>query len=222
MVQHIPLNQPLLSVKNLGRKLSERWLWRSVNFDLFEHDRLGLVGPSGIGKTLLMRNLVLLDPVQQGQVLFDGKTSATWSLPIYRTKVMYLSQRATVFEGTVQDNLQQVFELAVYRHRRFDCAQIIDWLDQLGRRSDFLRLQAPQLSGGETQILALLRVLQLAPQVLLLDEPTASLDPDTTTRVESLITNWLRQPHRACLLTSHDREQIRRITNRQLRLEEFG
>ncbi|HZG37960.1 MAG TPA: ATP-binding cassette domain-containing protein [Nodosilinea sp.] len=223
------LNQPLLAVKNLGRQLSasrsdsseKRWLWRGVNFELRAGDCVGLVAPSGVGKTLLMRNLALLDPIQQGEVWFEGKTPAEWGLPAYRSRVMIVPQRAIAFEGTVQDNLKQVFTLGIYSQRRFNSTTIQTWLEKLGRGADFLKLQGPRLSGGEAQILALLRALQLEPQVLLLDEPTASLDGATTAQVEALLHDWLRHPRRACLLTSHDTEQIRRVTHRQLNLGEF-
>ncbi len=221
--------QPLLSAENLGRQLSGRWLWRGVSFELKAGDCLGLVAPSGAGKTLLMRNLVLLDPIQQGRVRFEGKTPAEWSLPAYRSRVMYVPQRASPLgnaspnslNSTVQDNLRQVFDLGIYRQRRFDPSIIHPWLEKLGRGPEFLTLQGSRLSGGEAQILALLRALQLNPQVLLLDEPTASLDANTAVQVEALLHNWLQQPNRACLFVSHDAEQIRRVTHRQLNLGEF-
>lgn len=223
-------SQALLSVENLGRQLGDRWLWRGVSFDLFSGDCVGLVAPSGVGKTLLMRNLVLLDPFQQGEVRFEGKPLAEWSLPTYRSRVMYLPQRAVpignalrnAFDCTVQDNLKQVFELGVYGQRQFDPKIIQTWLTQLGRGPEFLELQGARLSGGEAQILALLRSLQLDPQVLLLDEPTASLDATTTARVEAMLRDWLQHPNRACLITSHDAEQIRRFTHRQLNLGDFA
>lgn len=214
-------NQPLLSVENLGRQLSERWLWRGVSFELMAGDCVGLVAPSGAGKTLLMRNLALLDPIQQGEVKFEGKTPSEWGLPAYRSRVMVVPQRATPLDGTVQDNLKQVFDLGIYSDRRFDPIVIQTWLQKLGRNPEFLNLQGSRLSGGEAQILALLRALQLSPQVLLLDEPTASLDAATTAQVESLLHDWLQHANRACLLTSHDTEQIRRVTDRQLNLGEF-
>lgn len=215
-------NQPLLSVENLGRQLSNRWLWRGVSFALTAGDCVGLVAPSGAGKTLLMRNLALLDPLQQGEVRCEGKTPAEWGLPDYRRRVMIVPQRAIPLDGTVQDNFERVFDLDIYRDRRFDPAMIQTWLTKLGRNAEFLHLQGAQLSGGEAQILALLRALQLNPQVLLLDEPTASLDAATTAQVEALLRAWLQHPNRACLLTSHDTEQIRRVTHRQLNLETFA
>jgi putative ABC transport system ATP-binding protein len=211
-------NPPILSVEHFSRQLANRWLWKDLSFSLTAGDCLGLVAPSGAGKTLLMRNLVLLDPIQQGTLLFQGQSPTDWTLPVYRTQVMYLPQRATAFEGTVVDNLKRAFTLGVYHHRQFNPAQIENWLHQLGRRADFLQRQATQLSGGETQILALLRTLQLEPQVLLLDEPTASLDANTTLKVEALLHTWLNQPGRTCLVASHDVEQMSRMTNRQLSL----
>ncbi len=215
-------NQSLLSVENLGRQLSDRWLWRGVSFALNAGDCLGLVAPSGAGKTLLMRNLVMLDPIQQGEVRFEGQPAAAWGIPAYRCRVMYVPQRATAFEGTVEDNLKRPFDLDIYSQRHFDPTAIHTWLEHLGRSPEFLHLQGARLSGGEAQILALLRALQLYPQVLLLDEPTASLDGATTAQVETLLHNWLRQPNRACMLTSHDTEQIRRVTHRQINLGDFG
>jgi putative ABC transport system ATP-binding protein len=212
---------PLLFAKNLGRQLSDRWLWRGVSFELAAGDCVGLVAPSGVGKTLLMRNLALLDPLQQGEVRFEGKTPVEWGLPAYRSRVMIVPQRAIALDGTVQDNLKQVFDLGIYSDRRFEPTIIQTWLEKLGRGPEFLHLQGSRLSGGEAQILALLRALQLNPQVLLLDEPTASLDAATTAKAEALLHDWLQSPHRACILTSHDTEQIRRVTHRQLNLGDF-
>lgn len=215
-------NQRLLSAHKLGRRLPDRWLWRGVSFDLGAGESVGLVAPSGAGKTLLMRNLVLLDPLQEGDITFLDKPPSAWTLPVYRTRVMYLPQRATAFKGTVQDNLKQAFDLSVHRQRQFDWGKIEVWLDKLGRGPEFLMLKGSQLSGGESQILALLRAMQLDPQVLLLDEPTASLDAHATAQVEALLNNWLQQPDHACLLTSHDSEQVHRVTHRQINLGYFN
>jgi putative ABC transport system ATP-binding protein len=179
------------------------------------------VAPSGAGKTLLLRNLVLLDPLTTGDIRLSGKTPTEWGLPAYRSRVIYLPQRAVAFPGTVQANLQQAFTAKIHAHRRFDPVRIQAWLQQLGRDADFLSLEGARLSGGEVQLLALLRALQLDPQVLLLDEPTASLDAATTRQVEALIGQWLQQPNRACILTSHDANQINRVTTHQLHLKEF-
>jgi putative ABC transport system ATP-binding protein len=220
-VQTIGDSTPLLSVQNLGRRLSGHWLWRGVSFDLQPGDWLGLVAPSGAGKTLLLRMVALLDPLHEGRLILAGKDVSQRSLTNYRTQVMYLAQRATAFGGTVQDNLQRVFTLAAYRHRRYDPQQVMQWLDNLGRGEAFLERPAAHLSGGELQILAMVRSLQLNPKILLLDEPTASLDLETAEQVESLIQHWLKQGDRACIFTSHDSVQLQRVINCQLLLDQF-
>ncbi len=214
---------PLLTVQGLSRKFSHRWLWRGVSFEIQAGDCVGLIGASGSGKTLLLRNLVALDPVDKGKIIFANRTLEDWSIPAYRTQVIYSPQRPSLFEGTVEDNLKLIFAFATNRDSTYSRGRIEEYLDILGRDSDFLNLPAPQLSGGESQILALLRILQLNPKILLLDEPTASLDFETTLKVETLLKHWLNsQSDRALLLTSHDSEQIRRVTNRQIHLAEFN
>jgi putative ABC transport system ATP-binding protein len=213
----------VLEAKDLARQLEGRTLWQRVSFALNSGDRLGLVGPSGAGKTLLLRQLAWLDPLQRGQILLRGRAPTSWTLPVYRSRVAYLPQRAIAFAGTVQQNLNQALGYASHRgqvagSKPYDEPRILGWLDLLGREAGFLRMAAERLSGGELQLLALLRALQLDPEILLLDEPTASLDPASTGRVEALLHQWLAQGERACLLTSHDAAQIERFTGRQLNL----
>lgn len=214
--------QPIFQVADLSRTVEGRVLWQDVSLRLFAGDVLGLISPSGTGKTLLLRQLVLLDPLQTGHIQLRGQSPSQWTIPIYRTKVIYLSQRPTIFPGTGLDNLQQPFGLGVYRQRSFNLSQVELWLKKLGRGLDFLDRPGTQLSGGEGQILALLRTLQLDPDILLLDEPTASLDPVTTTQVEQLLEQWIQQPGKACLFTSHDHQQMQRFSHQQLDLRNFA
>ena len=89
---------------------------------------------------------------------------------------------------------------------------------QAGRGEDFLAKRASELSGGEAQIAALIRVLQLAPEVLLLDEPTASLDPESSHAIEGLVEAWFNaegQAH-ASVWVSHDPAQAKRMSERHL------
>ncbi len=209
---------PLLEAEDLARQLEGRWLWQGVTFTLEAGERLALVGPSGAGKTLLLRQLAWLDPLPQGRILLRGRSPSQWSPPAYRARVAYLPQRAIALAGTVEQNLRQVLSYASQHGRTYAEARILDWLHQLGRGSSFLALTAERLSGGELQLLALLRALQLDPEILLLDEPTASLDPATTEQVEALLRQWLDRGPRACMITSHDGAQIGRFSGRQLGL----
>ena len=213
---------PLLSVERLGRQLDRSWLWRGVSFELEPQMRLGLVGPSGSGKTLLLRSLAGLDPSDEGSIIFSGRSLWQWSLPEYRKTVLYLPQRPAVFEGTVEQNLKMLFKLASHRGRSYNRLRILQDLEALNRSDEFLERPATLLSGGESQILSLLRGMQLDPQILLLDEPTASLDADTTLRVERLLDRWLKaKPQRACIWTSHDPAQLDRVTTARLDIQKF-
>ena len=88
-----------------------------------------------------------------------------------------------------------------------------------GRDDSFLRQRTERLSGGEAQIVAVVRALLVAPSVLLLDEPTASLDSGTARAIEELIRHWVSaSPDRAFIWTSHDRAQLERIAGRLVTL----
>ena len=98
------LRDSLLSVKNLGRRHpgGDSWLFQDFNLDLESGDRLALVGPTGSGKSLILRALALLDPVDSGEVLWRGNPIADTEVPSYRSQVTYLQQRSPLVPGTVE------------------------------------------------------------------------------------------------------------------------
>jgi len=211
---------PLLEAFGLGRRdgPAGAWLLREVTLSLRAGDRLGLAGPSGAGKTLLMRALARLDRLSAGDVFWQGGPVHGSRMPEFRTRVMYLHQRPALGEGTVEANLQLPFALRSHRRQRFDRDRIVAWLRSLDRDESFLAKRNQDLSGGESQLLGLLRALQLEPQVLLLDEPTAALDRPTAVLVERLIRDWLadRSDERAYVWVSHDPHQAERMCEQVL------
>jgi putative ABC transport system ATP-binding protein len=134
--------------------------------------------------------------------------------------VVYLHQRPSLFEGSIESNLRQPFSLKVNRRSSFDRNRILELLDGVGRPASFLERSSRDLSGGETQIVALLRALQLDPSILLLDEPTTSLDEATSRAIEELIRRWLGEApaDRASIWVTHDSLQARRIADQWLRM----
>ncbi|AFY58538.1 ABC-type uncharacterized transport system, ATPase component [Rivularia sp. PCC 7116] len=210
---------PILSVRGLGRKIDKYWIWRNLNFELFSGEKVAVLGASGSGKSLLLRTLAGLDQIQAGKIIFQGKNINNWHLPKYRSQIIYLHQRPALWEGTVESNLKQVYGLKINRHLAYNRAAILNYLQILHKNDDFLKRRVNAISGGEAQIVAFLRALQLAPKILLLDEPTASLDAQTAGSLEALVSAWQAEaPLRAYLWTSHDPTQLERITNRQIRL----
>ncbi len=192
---------------------------KDVSLSLGARDRVGLTGPSGAGKTVLLRALALFDPLESGMIRWRGVPVSGDAVPLYRKQVIYLHQRPALFEGTVEDNLRLPFGLKAHREREFDRGRVLDLLAALGRDAGFFTQPSRRLSGGEGQLVALVRALQLDPTILLLDEPTASLDSTSTQAVERALDHWLEQDsRRAYVWVSHDLAQTQRMTTRQIRL----
>lgn len=207
---------PLLESRAVGRRHpnGKDWLLENVSLSIYAGDSLAVLGPSGAGKTILLRLLALLDPVDMGEVLWQGRGIAGSMAPAFRREVTYLQQRPALFDGSVEDNLRVPFSLKVHAGARFDREWIIERLSRLGRSEEFLAQQANSLSGGESQLVAVLRSLQLGPRVLLFDEPTASLDREASDAVEQLAAEWLAaDDSRAMVWVSHNRDQAIRMSD---------
>jgi putative ABC transport system ATP-binding protein len=170
---------------------------------------------------LLLRALAILDPLDEGVIQWRGHRVSGNDVPAYRRAVIYLHQRPALFEGSVETNLRYPFSLRVNRSSSFDKDRIPDLLKSIGRAATFLEKSSRDLSGGEAQIVALLRALQFDPSILLLDEPTTSLDPGTTQAIERLLLRWLSEApaERAFLWVSHDPDQVRRVADQCLRMQ---
>ena len=211
--------EPLLDARGLRRSVAERVLWTELSVTLAGGERLAVTGPSGSGKTLLMRTLAGLEPLEAGAIRFRGTDLGRWRMPDYRSHVLLLPQRPTLPEGTVEAALEAPFAFRVHRQRRYQRAKALGYLEPVGRGRSFLESPTDALSGGEAQLVALLRALLLEPQLLLLDEPTASLDAAAAEAVEALVRSWLqRSAGRAYLWTSHDPAQIARVSDRRVEL----
>lgn len=211
---------PTLAAIQMGRNIESQWIWQNLDFELQPGESLAIIGPSGVGKSLFLRAIAGLDPIQAGQLTFEGQSLSMLPMPRYRAQVIYLHQRPALIEGTVEFNLQQVYRLALHRKKAYSREQILRYLAPLNRDDTFLQRSVENLSGGEAQIVACLRALQLSPRVLLLDEPTASMDETTAQQIEALIAQWQQaDAQRACIWTSHNTSQIERVTDRQFHLK---
>lgn len=204
------------------RRVGGRTLLDAVSIDINSGDRIGLVGPTGSGKSLMLRSLAMLEPIDSGNLFWQQSPVSCDQATAFRSQVIYLHQRAARFEGTVESVLRLPFQLRIHRGRSFDRQWIIDQLAAVKRDASFLGQSHDQLSGGETQIVAMLRAIQLAPQVLLLDEPTSALDAETAGHVESMVMRWYDESpeSRAMVWVTHDPGQANRICDSVIRMRD--
>jgi putative ABC transport system ATP-binding protein len=213
----------LLEACNLVRRhpFGQRRLLENISLTLNPGDRAAVAGPSGSGKTLLLRALALLDTIDGGRVLWHGRPIRNQDIPGFRCRAIYFHQRPSLLADTVEAALRQPLALTVHRRREFNKPWIIERLAFLGRDEKFLEQKVANLSGGEMQIAALLRAVQLEPNVLLLDEPASALDPKTAAAVEQWLTAWIDQSPgaRAMIWVTHDVNQAKRVANRMLHME---
>jgi len=206
---------PLLEADTLARRKphSDGWLLDHVRLAVPAGQVVAVAGPSGSGKTVLLRALALLDPVDSGEVRLEGQAARRHDVPAFRRRVAYLHQRPVLVGQSVEEALAWPFALAIYGDRRFDPGRAGAMLAALGRDDGFLDKNTADLSGGEAQLVALVRSVSLDPTVLLLDEPTAALDPATTQSVEAWLQRWVVESPdpRAIVWVTHDAAQTQRL-----------
>ncbi len=170
---------------------------------------LAIVGPSGAGKSTLLRLLNFLEPPTDGVITFDGQTvTAQPPLDLVR-RVTTVFQRPTLLDRSVHDNV--AFGLRL-RGRAVD-GRVDAALAHVGL-SGLDRAQARKLSGGEMQRAALARALVIEPEVLLLDEPTANLDPYNVGLIEGILAAQNRERGTTLVLVTHNVFQARRLAHR--------
>lgn len=178
------LGSPVLTARDLAfeRAVDGRVIrvLDNVSFDLAAGDIVELRGASGAGKTTLLRALARLLPGLAGELRLGGDLASAIEPQVWRTRVVLLPQRAALGAGSVQANLAFPFTLAVRKHAAQPSAEEYRAaLDGLGLADVSLERDVRQLSVGQAARVALLRVLLTSPDVLLLDEPDASLDDES-------------------------------------------
>lgn len=186
-----------------------------------------LVGPSGSGKSTLLRLLNRLEEPSRGSVAYKGQPLHEIPPTELRRRVALVLQSPVMLPGTVQENLEVGLALRgsveppswLARLRSLPTTGFLAdpgaQLERVGLPASYLTKEATALSGGERQRLSLARTLVTEPEVLLLDEVTASLDPESTRLIESVVRAW----GRPVIMISHSPEQVERLANRVLRLE---
>lgn len=187
------------------QRLSARLL-QPVDLDVAAGELVFLSGPSGAGKTLLLRAIADLDP-HEGEAWLDGIACSALPPQEWRRRVCLLPAESHWWGARVEDHFPSPLRSeAVFQ--------------QLGFGTDVLAWSISRLSTGERQRLALARLLAVNPDALLLDEATANLDPPNRSRVEAIVDAYRTERAAAVLWVSHDPEQRQRRGARRLVIQD--
>ncbi len=189
----------MLRIRNLSRPALE-----PTDLDVAAGECVALSGPSGSGKTLLLRAIADLDPAT-GEAYLDGRPREAFTGPEWRRRVAWVPAEAAWWTDRVRDHFE-------------DGAAIESAVESLGLGTAILDKPVSRLSTGERQRLALVRALANRPDVILLDEFTSGLDPESKAMAETLIRERL-DAGAAVLLATHDADQSERLGGRKFRME---
>lgn len=178
-----------------------------VSFNLTSGDVLTVRGPSGVGKSQLLRALADLSE-HTGLITLDGADQSATEPAEWRKRVVYVPAESGWWADIVSAH--------------FPVAPPAEWLARLSLSSELLEAPVERLSTGERQRLALLRALMLQPKVLLLDEPTANLDPRNTEAMVQLVADYVQSEGAAVVWVTHDATEQGRLGAHVLQMTSEG
>jgi len=196
----------MIEIKNFRKTFGSKVVHKDVSFYVKEGECLGLVGGSGVGKSVILRSLIGLEKPDSGTIVIDGlqvhDLKEEEMIPL-RQKVAYVFQGGALFDSmSVFENmaypLREHFKLSDHEIRK----KISATLDELGLAGNENNLPS-QLSGGMQKRLGLARALMMNPKIILYDEPTAGLDPYNTKKIQEHILK-LKKKGVTSILVTHD------------------
>ncbi|MBI2851859.1 MAG: ABC transporter ATP-binding protein [Chloroflexi bacterium] len=204
----------LIETVGLCQKYGEHDILRDVNLKVEPGETLALIGPTGAGKTTLLRLLNLLDIPASGRLYFDNAdvSRASKARQEARRRMAFVLQKPVVFNSSVYDNV--ACGLKWRGVMGADLRTKVDPVLETVGLSVCRDRNARTLSGGETQRVAIARAIVLEPELLLLDEPTANLDPVSASKIEELIAGIIRQRQSTVIMATHDRSHGERLADR--------
>ncbi|MDO5044498.1 MAG: ATP-binding cassette domain-containing protein [Coriobacteriia bacterium] len=199
----------LLSAKKLSvsyeHDSSTKNIFSSLDLSLQEGEIVDLQGPSGAGKSTLLKALALLHAIDSGDICLESKSYKNFTPQTWRKHVSMSLQKASLIEGTVEENLRYPFSLAV---RKCEDApsqeEMRKLLDSLALEDVELEREASQLSGGQSSRVALARNILTHPKVYLLDEVDAALDSDSAHALWNVIEQEVQKGSAVLRIRHHE------------------
>jgi len=197
----------------LTKHYGEKTAIRNVETKIDKGDFLAIVGPSGSGKTTLLRLLDLLEEPSKGQILFDGMDTACSENDRLRLRrrIGMVFQQSIMFNTSVYNNVAYPLRI---RNETTDLTRRIKEVLGLVRLAGFEERKATTLSGGEMQRVSLAQALVFEPELLLLDEPTANLDPKNAALIEETVSRINRERRATIVMSTHNMLQAENLASK--------
>ena len=204
----------LIETRNLTQRREGKDILKRVNLRIERGEIFALIGPTGAGKTTLLRLMDVLDTPAGGKVFYNGvdvNSSDKVRLET-RRRMAFVLQKPVVFNTSVYENVA-----CGLRWRGVDGKRIrgeVEGILETVGLTGYKNRNARTLSGGEVQRVAIARAIAVQPEVLLLDEPTANLDPVSASKIEDLIADIIRKETITVIMATHDMSQGQRLADR--------
>lgn len=204
----------IMSLEQVSFKVNQQQILKDISFSVQVGDIITVTGPSGGGKSTLLKIMGHLLSPTSGIIQYNGKDINEYEPTEYRKEVSYFFQNAVLFDETVRDNLAFPADI---REDTFNEDQAIRGLETVQLSDTYLDKPIKELSGGEKQRIALIRNLMYPPKVLLMDEVTSSLDAENREIVLSFIRQLNEEENVTILWITHNQEEIE-ASNKIIRL----
>ena len=203
-------------VENLSKNYSENKAVNNISFKINENEIVGLLGPNGCGKTTTMAMILGLLKPSKGKILIDGLNIEKNRIKLLH-KMNFISPYIELPKKlTVKENL--IVYARLYSVKNIN--ERISYLSETLRLNDFLNKKTGELSSGQKNRISLAKALINNPSILLLDEPTASLDPETGDFVRTFLENYKKEKKISILLASHNMSEVERLCASVLMMKE--
>lgn len=195
----------IISLTDISYQVEQRQILNKVNLEVQAGDFLTLTGPSGGGKSTLLKIIASLISPSDGEIIFQGQNQRDYEITTYRQLVSYCFQQPSLFGQTVADNLQFPF---VIRNEASSQVQIEQALTKVNLPTSYLNKNITELSGGEKQRVALLRNTMFLPKILLLDEVTVGLDARSIEIVHQFIKQLWQEAGLTIIQITHNQAEL--------------
>jgi len=199
-------------LKSVTKVFGDKTVLEGINLQIHEGEILALLGPNGSGKTTLLKILAFIEKPTNGEVEFKGDTVTARNTEKMRMQSTLVFQKTTLFDTSVYNNI--AYGLKIRKIPKDVRNEEIKRVLRLVKLEGFEKRSARKLSGGEQQRVAIGRALILKTKLLLLDEPTANLDPKNASIVEEVIATVNRELKTTIVMATHNMFQAKTLPQR--------